>query len=64
MELSLLYATTREMSVTCEDDIDRIIKFVADCNAKFEDSKCDIKESTLGGLASLPRLTLGRARQY
>ncbi|CAI4056315.1 hypothetical protein SUVZ_02G1430 [Saccharomyces uvarum] len=48
------------MSVTYEDDIDRIIKFVADCNAKFEDSKCDIRKSTLGGLGVFAKTEIGQ----
>ena len=38
------------MSVTFKDDVHRILKFVANCNGRFEDSKCDIRESPLGGL--------------
>lgn len=52
------------MSVTFKDDVHRILKFVANCNGRFEDSKCDIRESPLGGLGVLQRLILQKVSQY
>ncbi|EJS44602.1 YBR030W [Saccharomyces arboricola H-6] len=48
------------MSVTSKDDVDGILKFVADCDGKFEDSKCDIKESDLGGLGVFAKTDIAK----
>ncbi|QHS71594.1 protein-lysine N-methyltransferase [Saccharomyces paradoxus] len=48
------------MSVTFKDDIHQILKFVASCNGRFKDSKCDIRESPLGGLGVFAKTKIAK----